>query len=552
MKNVSSLSKAGCILLFLLTGMSNLGAQSHISLNDTGLYILEAGPGVTFEVDPRIELLSGVLLWVGRFGSAVSHAELPLYGRELKDFFKNWRQLPAFDFTGSMEDQGFGFDAPPTALLRTEGGLALTPIPEGFGSNLESRAQGSGNLRSFISHLHQLSVHSGFSKFFESRRSYYEGLLTKAASETRSGEIVAWLKKYFRTEGEYRFHFVLSPAYFPSGGFGPRVDRMEQGRMVHHVYQIIRDAEKISKGSLDGLSFHEFGHSFVNPAMGEKIPSEAINGITSLYKIVETQMQAAAYGIPSTFLNELFVRAATIRGMETLNPSLKTDPLFLAEERKGFFPIREAYALLLEYEKDREDFFTAGPGLVKKLALQASTLTEKELLRTAAAKRRAFETYETGFEGLSGTLGPEWLVEAGVSGMGKVSEIVVDSLIPSSEGACLTLRGDKDTQVWEVVSIPVDLNSGTLKANWSVQGQDLKKETDQYDNAFVGFTGQNSQGKPVFFVKKYNGSFPWQPGQMEIPVNPASFKRLAFTIFLSKSGTLSVDNIKISFSPEDS
>lgn len=58
-----------------------------------------------------------------------------------------------------------------------------------------------------------------------------------------------------------------------------------------------------------------------------------------------------------------------------------------------------------------------------------------------------------------------------------------------------------------IVSIPVALKTGTLKAQWSVRGQGIHKEGAQYDNAYVGFFGQDFQGKMGFFVKHYIGSF---------------------------------------------
>ncbi|QUL99257.1 MAG: DUF4932 domain-containing protein [Candidatus Fermentithermobacillus carboniphilus] len=61
--------------------------------------------------------------------------------------------------------------------------------------------------------------------------------------------------------------------------------------------------------SLETLTLHELGHSFVNPAMD--MHSARVSGLGELFKPVERQMRDMAYPNVHVFMNEQVLRAVT-------------------------------------------------------------------------------------------------------------------------------------------------------------------------------------------------------------------------------------------------
>lgn len=62
---------------------------------------------------------------------------------------------------------------------------------------------------------------------------------------------------------------------------------------------------------IQGLSVHEFGHSFVNPAIG-KVPKELIDSTEYLYTPIKTEMSKLAYTSWMMCLYEHFVKAGEV------------------------------------------------------------------------------------------------------------------------------------------------------------------------------------------------------------------------------------------------
>lgn len=510
-----------------------------------GVLSLEVGPGVYFEVDPRMELLSGIFLWTGDRRQPPVQYPPTAYGRELKALIRDHQTSGGVTLTDKMQKEGFSFDAPPASLLWTSGGLALQPIAEAYPPVLEHRAGGRARLDTWMGELRTLGEKVQFSKFFQSTRPYYSGLLKRAALGSSADRLVPWMLRYFRVSGNYRFHYLLAPGMFSSGGYGPRVDRMEGGQQVHHIYQIVRGADEVRGQDLDGLSLHEFSHSFVNPAMGDQLPASAKNGINNLFAPVKEKMDSMAYGTMETFLNELFVRAATIRGSEELISGFNRETAFLQEEAQGFYPIREAYRLLGTYEAGSKPFFEEGPRLAQALADRSGELLAAYRENNKALRLRS--SFQTGFEGLTSAPGPELVVDFGVTGSGRSSEVLLDVTDAASGQNALTLKGDGTTQVWKSVGLPLEVKAGVLRATWKVRGNYIRKEGRQYDNAYVGIIGEEVGGKRFFHIQSYRDTFPWKTDSLSLQVDPGKIRNLQFLIFLSKSGELSVDDISLAY-----
>lgn len=333
-------------------------------------------PGLLVEVDPRLELLAAAQAWTTwtRPGfPGVQDSARPAYAADLAAWVEPWKDEEAVTLLDQLQKGGFSYDAPPNFVLSTEGGLTFRIPAQGFSKYLVNRAGGLARLESLARVLALLAVRSNFIGFFNGRRAYYEALVGYATRGLDAPALAGWLKSFYGDPGDTVFHFVLAPALMPAGGYAATVDRTEDGRPLRHVYQVIRQAEKTTGAALASLSLHEFGHSFVNPAIGDQIPADLRPGLEALFFPVWGQMRAQAYGTLETFLDELVLRAATLRGRVQLGllPEANLDKALRAEESWGFTSIRAIYEALEVYEAHRDRwprFQDFGPDLLAWLA----------------------------------------------------------------------------------------------------------------------------------------------------------------------------------------
>lgn len=510
--------------------------------------VRELGRGISMEIDPRIELLSGVLLnssWAE--GPGAPEGRPSAYTRELKALLGPDSASMAIRNADALGKTGFAWDAPPHLVLATSGGLRLERPKEGYSAYLRERGHGSRNLDNYLSGLRAAASASAFDRFWLEHRDYYGSVLDKASAGLEAGKLADWLLAYYGAEGEYRFHYVLAPAMFPNGGYAATEDRREGGQRVRHVYQVVRMADRVSGKGLNALTLHEFGHAFVNPAIGDSIPPATRAGLETLFAPVASRMKDMAYSSVYIFLNELVLRACVIRGQVILGFATEdgADAALAREELQGFYPIREVYAELADYEAHRAgygNFAAFGPVLLERLSARAGDL---------AAGRKAgpkpVTEFACGFEGLEKFPGPSFSLELGASNNGKggLGRIFLDARAPYEGAASLGLSGSADTTMWRIVTLPLAIEKGKLSLSWAVRGTDLRREGEQYDNAYVGVIVTDKAGKKSFRVKPYRGSFGWLRDGLEIELDPAAMARADFCIFLSISGELSVDDIRI-------
>lgn len=572
--------KQSILIALSLGAMALVSCTRPFAAVDPGLLraqplVRQLGPSISIEVDPRIELLSGVLLnssWTrGRTGRAGGASD---YAGELKALLGPERAGGAIRNSEALGRLGFDFDAPPALVLSTTGGLAMDAPEEGYSPYLRKRGLGGANLGNLVASLRTAAAASSFDAFWTEHRPYYDALLERASTGLEAAKVVDWLVSYYGATGQYRFHYVLAPALFPGGGYGISIDRREAGAKVRHVYEVVRDAENAGSGGLNALALHEFGHSFVNPAIGDNIPPGARRGLEKIFAPVRQRMRELAYPNVEVFLNELVLRACTIRGQVLLGfiDEAGADAALAGEEDNGFYPIRAVYSLLAGYEAARAavpeqgaaadlagaaaggasatatdtlayaDFASFAPVLLGKLSAQA-----EELAAAAPRSPEPVAEFATGFEGLEAAPGPAFALENGAtnSGKGGLGRIFLDGRSPFEGTACLGLSGNADTTVWRCVKLPLRIKAGRISISWAARGRDIHPEGAQFDNAFVGVILTGKDGTRRFEVRSYSGSFDWTRDGLALELDPRRVADAEFCVFLSESGELSVDDLRI-------
>ncbi len=342
--------------------------------------VVQLSENVYAEILPEMELLSGVLSqtpWIKKMGPM---GEGNKYFQRLKAFFQKYKEHEAVEIAEDITDDGFNYDAPPGFILQ------LNPLPE---LNCESmpeyynmRAGGKENLEEFRKALKNIYEESGFIDFFKSEKEYLKNIVDTTIAGFDAERITKWLNEFFGYKGD-EFHIVFAPAMFPGGGYGAQ--KSVNNKEI--VFQVIRDNgssqnEPFFCRQIDllSLTFHEFGHSFINPAIEEKKDLLEELELEDLYEPVEDRMRKMAYSNYITFLNELHIRAMTIIAMEDYTgASAETIKMLSQEKDKGFYLIDFTYNKLKEYKDSRNMYPTFKnflPDLLKEYSENKSALLE--------------------------------------------------------------------------------------------------------------------------------------------------------------------------------
>lgn len=327
-------------------------------------------PDLTVSVDPRIELLGAALAptpWAmdsqspGFLGGPFTQ-----YLGQLQAWAHPFRDDAAVVGLAALDrDRGFCWDGPAQLVLQARGNLAFQRPEAGWPHDLAARAGSADRLTDEATALGNLAAAGAFDRLFEDHRAFYQDLIARQTKDFPGSRILAWLRTYYGHGENLRFHLILTPALEPAGGYGPTVG--------DDVYQVVRDAERIPSGYLFELTLHEFGHHFVNPAVADHVPPEAFAALNAQYEKVALRMQDNSYGNFSSYLNELVLRATTIRGRLALGQVTPAgaEQLLDSEDSIGFHLIRGVYAELPDYEAHRDQwptFADFAPELLKRIA----------------------------------------------------------------------------------------------------------------------------------------------------------------------------------------
>jgi hypothetical protein len=503
---------------------------------------------IVFEIDPRIELLAGVqskTSWVTG-GRGPGAAPNPYY-RDLAAFFAPYSQSAAMKDSEALLQRGFAYDAPAGFALSLEPGL--TPPEEGWTAYLAKRAGSKLALDGFARSMAELSAGSGFASFLARHEAEYRAWLDESTKGIEPARLIAWMAEFYGFDASrYVFHFTLASALFPRGGYSFTRSPGKGRAGKTHIYQIVlAGAQRLPTGnSLASLGLHEFGHSFVNPAVGANPKAK---DLTSLFLPVQKRMAAMAYTGLDYFLNELVLRAATIIGQRELgyvDPS-GVEALILVEESAGFYPIRRTIALLEEYRARRSaypDFASYAPVLLDGLAEYA-----RENPSPASGEVKPVFSFSENFDSvpIESRLPVGFSNKVGSRIAGRTWKASGLGIEREGGAAFLRLSADDSTEVWYCPFKPIEVKQGRLFLRYRAKGEGIHTAQGQFGGTYAGFILTGVDGKNSFQVVVHAGSFAWGDFSLEHEIDPKKVKSILFQIFLNESGVLSVDDIEVGY-----
>lgn len=340
--------------------LSTMGVAARASA-DSGADKLGA-----VRISPEMELLAGVLAqtsWTRERGPTGQGNE---YYRALKEFMSSYRDHRAVEIAQTLTSRGFVFDAPIGFICHC-GSLPDLNLEHEYSQYLINRAGGREILEEFRSALRDLARESRFLEFLKSWEDEFEQYVADATRDFRLEEMVTWLEGFFGWEAQ-EFHVILAPSMFPGGGYGATVTSRD-GKLI--AYEVVR-AEGKSEGapdlpsgkSLEKLTLHELGHSFVNPTM-EKY-SVSVDGLRELFHPVAKQMREMAYPNVQVFMNEQVLRAVTSLAARDLYGEAEYKAEIESHKGRGFY-LTEVVAAELEVYRAARDKYADFEDFVPRL-----------------------------------------------------------------------------------------------------------------------------------------------------------------------------------------
>lgn len=316
---------------------------------------IEAG---VLRISPEMELLAGVLsqtTWIEQHGPSGEGNE---YYRALKTFFTPYKDHKAIRIAQELTTKGFTYDAPPAFICH------LGPLPElevvyEYSDYIAGRAGGRQKLENFRIALRDLAETSGFLAFFEEWMPFLDEIVRETGTGFRFDVVTGWLMDFFGWEAQ-EFHLIITPSMFPGGGYGATITT-EDNRLI--AYQIIREQGQSSTKpqfpsgtSLENLTTHELGHSFVNPSLEAYL--DRANNLKPLMWPVRKLMYEQAYTTIDTFLNEQVLRSVEVMAAHELYGLEVREQVMAYHERVGFYLTQFVVEQLRFYQANRERYPT--------------------------------------------------------------------------------------------------------------------------------------------------------------------------------------------------
>ena len=133
------------------------------------------------------------------------------------------------------------------------------------------------------------------------------------------------------------------------------------------------------------------------------------------------------------------------------------------------------------------------------------------------------------------------------SGYGqRVSTVSRDCEIKTEGSSSLRIDGDVDTDLWNSLYLDVPQDIEVLDVTYDVRGENIHREGNQFDNCYVGFIYMDPEGNRQFTLNSYEDSFDWKQDSLQLNLSEQCASGVQFIIFMSKSGTLWIDDVVFS------
>jgi len=333
--------------------------------------------GITFTIDPRVELFNIVAMQFGHSGMTLSN--IP-YKKQSLDYFAPYADLPAPKLLLDTWKKGWGVDDPIFFLLYLDENFIIQKeLPEG----IIERGGGMEQLQKLAASFREYAEQSNFEYYFNTlQKDFYRQVLAQTAYNFKNFEAIDEMENYYGEEADsYTLILNLMSGY---GNFGRAI--RHNGRL--DLYALVET--RVSAGELPlyipsvdtrNLILHEFSHGFVNPSVDEY--QTPIAEFDSLLNPIRESMKYQAYQSWHTVVIEHIVRANVIRlARDIWGESLARNVFYREEIGRRFIYIDALDEKLADYEAQRGQyprFSQFVPELLKAFSeLREGYISEKQ------------------------------------------------------------------------------------------------------------------------------------------------------------------------------
>ena len=262
--------------------------------------------GISFSIDPRIELLQTVMLLAGN--PQINPVDLD-YKLAIARRFAAYRQHPLFGFIKKYGPEGKLFTSIDAPIWYT---MHLTPDLE-WRRDVGNSFRKEPLLDSLRILLRAFAKESHYADFFNSNAAFYRLSLSNLQFNLADQDEKARLLAYYGVRDGKQIQFNVILNFLGAGNFGPRLES-PAGREFYAVISPNGSYDRIATfdhNELYGLIWHEFGHSFANPLVEENLAQ--FEALSALWEPIKASMESQAYGEWKAVVWEHLVNAVTCR-----------------------------------------------------------------------------------------------------------------------------------------------------------------------------------------------------------------------------------------------
>ena len=248
---------------------------------------------------------------------------------DINSYFKNFKKHKAVKLTRKIANGKASFSAP---LLIA---LSLSPLPKTninynphylYQTIHNKNSRGERIIAKYLKSINHFYENANVEGFLKKHNYFYEMALNQLTQNSPKKETILGMENYYRKIFS-NYSIIPSLTNFPMA-FGHTYSKDNQ--VI--IYQTLSINSPINeslqhygfhnRNTIYELTFHEYGHSFVNVINNKELKSLTDN-TAYLLKPIKDDMLAIAYGDWETVLEEHIVRAVEIRIWEVVMKNIE-------------------------------------------------------------------------------------------------------------------------------------------------------------------------------------------------------------------------------------
>jgi hypothetical protein len=227
----------------------------------------------------------------------------------------------------------------------------------------------------FLRNLNSFYKEIGFADYLKRNDVYYEKILADVKKNLPPDGFIPEMEGFYRKA--FNGYYLVPGLNIPTSmGFGKMNTKTQS---IYNVFgpfsfQNFND-DNLQLGfdfplRIEGLSVHEFGHSFVNPVI-DQLPGELIVATQHLFTPIKEAMTKLAYPTWKICLYEHFVKAGEVILAEKLGRKKDAQEMLENGRNAGFIYLPEIVQRLKEYDKNVHiSYYDSAVEVINKLSRQ--------------------------------------------------------------------------------------------------------------------------------------------------------------------------------------